>query len=60
MGVGFNVRPDTPFELASEAIIDKVKSIWTDPVFTKNSGQGVRASIRIPKIIPMGRSLFAK
>ena len=60
MGIGFNIAFDGSFPLGEEKIPSKVKEIWADPVFTKNSGSGVRASVRIPKIIPMGRALFAK
>jgi hypothetical protein len=40
-------------------IIQKAQRIWSDPSFTDNSGSGVRASSRLPKIIPLGRQLFA-
>jgi len=44
----------------SDQIAPKVKAMWTDPVFTDNSGSGIRASSRVPKIIPYGRNKFAK
>jgi len=37
---------------------DKVQEIWSDPEFTDNSGTGVRASTRLPKIVPYGRRHF--
>jgi len=60
MGIGFNIVSGNAFDLSPDAIVDKVKSIWSDQTFSKNSGSGVRASVRIPKIIPMGRTLFRK
>jgi Protein of unknown function DUF262 len=37
---------------------EKIKSLWQMPDFPKSSGSGVRASTRIPKIIPFGREIF--
>ena len=39
-------------------VVGAAKQIWSDPIFTQNSGSGVRASSRLPKIIPYGRRLF--
>jgi hypothetical protein len=44
----------------AEGIEKKVKEMWADEEFISNSGSGVRASSRIPKIIPYGRATFAK
>jgi len=35
------------------------ESLWSQAEFINNSGSGVRASSRIPAIIPLGRRLFA-
>ncbi len=35
------------------------QSLWRDQTFQKHSESGVRASSRIPSIIPLGRQLFA-
>lgn len=59
MGIGFNITPDGTLQSSTTEIREKVKGIWQDPLFIKNSGSGIRASIRIPKIIPMGRKLFS-
>jgi uncharacterized protein with ParB-like and HNH nuclease domain len=55
LGVGYNYKKllGTP-----AAIAEKAKSIWSDPIFYNNSGSGVRASSRVPKIVPYGRKLF--
>jgi hypothetical protein len=60
MGIGFNVATNGSVPLNEKQVSEKVKSVWDDQVFKRNSGSGVRASTRMPKIIPMGRTLFAK
>ena len=35
-----------------------IRGIWADTEFTSNSGSGIRASSRIPKIVPYGRDRF--
>ena len=35
------------------------QQVWSDQIFQRYSGSGVRASSRIPAIIPLGRQLFA-
>jgi hypothetical protein len=56
LGIGYNHKK---LSAAPNTIADKAKSIWSDPTFYNNSGSGVRASSRVPKIIPYGRKLFA-
>ena len=58
LGLGFNARQDGSIPIDG-SIADKVKSIWSDATFEANSGSGVRASTRLPRILPMGRKLFA-
>jgi hypothetical protein len=56
LGIGYHsLRRDYR---ASE-IEDTVKKMWSDPIFVKNSGPGVRASLRLPNLVPLGRRLFA-
>jgi hypothetical protein len=59
LGVGYNADDKGVLQPIPD-FVDKVKSVWTNPVFTDNSGSGVRASVRIPKIVPLGRKLFSK
>jgi hypothetical protein len=56
LGVGYNYKR---LLQAPSDIANKAKSIWTDADFFANSGSGVRASSRVPKIVPYGRKLFA-
>lgn len=41
-----------------ELVKERVMALWTDKRFRQNARGGVRASSRIPKIIPRGRELF--
>jgi len=59
LGIGFNSNSDGSLK-PIQNITDKIKSIWSHSDFTSNSGSGVRASIRIPKIVPLGRQTFSK
>jgi len=53
-GIGYNYNSLPP----AEKIEDLIKSIWTHPTFVESSGSGVRASTRLPKLIPLGREVF--
>jgi hypothetical protein len=56
LGVGFNYQ-----RLSGEKapLLERIKSLWQNSEFIANSGSGVRASSRVPKVIPLGRKLFA-
>jgi hypothetical protein len=57
IGMGYNPKA----AVADPGMVEKkVKAMWADREFVENSGSGVRASSRVPKIIPYGRSTFAK
>ena len=58
LGIGFHVLTDGKSN-SFEGLQDRVKGIWSNPGFSDYSGSGVRASIRIPKIVPLGRKTFA-
>jgi hypothetical protein len=32
--------------------------VWKNPTFKNWSGSGIRASSRIPKLVPLGREIF--
>ena len=55
LGIGYN-----PAEALEDQgkLRELVRGIWADREFTDNSGSGVRASSRIPKIVPYGRTRF--
>lgn len=56
LGVGFNYQTSSAL---NTDIAAKVQQLWKEPEFINNSGSGVRASSRVPKIVPYTRSLFA-
>jgi hypothetical protein len=53
-GLGYNFESPP----GDDQIEPRIKSIWTNPIFTQNSGSGVRANTRIPQLIPLGRETF--
>jgi len=57
IGTGYNHKRA---EDQAGKIPAKVKQLWSDVKFVNNSGSGIRASSRVPKVIPHGRSVFAK
>jgi hypothetical protein len=57
LGLGYNVKKQKPITMAN--LRERVQSIWKHDVFVSNSGSGVRANQRIPKIVPLGRQLLA-
>ncbi len=57
IGIGYNPKIAT----AKPALVEKgVQTMWADAQFVENSGSGIRASSRVPKIVPYGRAVFAK
>ncbi|MCY2992233.1 MAG: DUF262 domain-containing protein [Planctomycetota bacterium] len=59
LGIGFNTQADGSLK-PIDGLTEKIKGIWDAELFQNNSGSGVRASVRIPRIVPMGRKLFAQ
>lgn len=59
LGLGFNYEHYSQGHVDPPNIESISKKIWEDEDFLKHSGSGVRASSRIPIIIPLGRKLFA-
>lgn len=58
LGIGYNYRALRTKD-GWPALGEKSRALWTNDIFQKYSGSGVRASSRIPEIIPLGRGLFA-
>jgi len=56
IGIGYNPKKATA---DPKSILEKVQRMWDDEEFVNNSGSGIRASSRVPKIIPFGRAAFA-
>ena len=57
LGVGYNFDRYVNQEMTKQ--IEEIgKELWSNEDFLRRSGTGVRASIRIPANIPLGRCLF--
>jgi len=56
IGMGYNPKKATA---NPNSVVEKVKKMWEDADFVNNSGSGIRASSRVPRIIPYGRDTFA-
>lgn len=58
LGVAFNIAAGT---LCSQSkIADRARSLWSDKNFTDWAAAGVTANRRLPRLIPLGRTLFKK
>lgn len=57
LGIAFNVRNSTI--VANASIARKIKGIWSNKDYTDWAGSGITASRRLPRLIPLGRKLFA-
>ena len=55
LGIGFHGG-----QVSGDAatVVEKVRGLWSNEHFQQWSGSGVRASYRIPKLIPLGREIF--
>lgn len=54
LGIGHNYA-NLPEQ---KEILSLVKKVWGNEIFIKYSGSGVRASSRIPNLLPLGRKIF--
>jgi len=57
LGLGYHwetYRADGP----PENIQERIKGLWTNEAFLNGMGAGVRASSRIPTVVPVGRGVF--
>jgi hypothetical protein len=60
IGVGLYHNIDKYQPSDKQLIAAKVKSIYENKIFANNSGMGIRASSRAPRLIPFGRRLFSE
>jgi Protein of unknown function DUF262 len=56
LGIGYNHVSATS---RSTNLREKIISLWSDPEYLASFGRGKDASTRLPKLIPLGRKLFA-
>jgi len=59
LGIGFHQGKWDP-SLPAKSVKAIVQQLWQNAEFRENSGSGVRASSRIPHIVPLGRRLFGE
>lgn len=57
VGIGKNIEGNS-VERQKLKVVEKAKSIWSNPEFQNKTGSGVNVSTRIPGLIPLGTSLF--
>jgi hypothetical protein len=57
IGIGKNIESNT-IEKDKAKVLEKAKSIWTNPDFQNKTGSGVNVSSRLPGLIPLGTSVF--
>ena len=55
LGLGYNI--DNTVE--DRRIPNLIQSIWTDKEYTDWAGSGITATRRLPRLVPLGRNLFA-
>lgn len=58
LGVAYNIRNHTL--ITSADIPKKTRSIWSNKEYTDWAGSGIRASSRVPRLVPFGRAVFSK
>lgn len=56
LGLAYNIAHKTLCDKGE--ILERARSVWSDSNFTDWATAGVTASRRLPKLIPLGRSLF--
>lgn len=56
IGTSFEANPAKPIDDLEK----KIKDVWTNPDFLRNSGSGVRANQRLPRVVPLGRQIFSE
>lgn len=59
VALGIGIDPSNAVEDPDE-LKRLIRGIWTDTNFTDKSGSGIRASTRIPNVVPYGRERFQK
>lgn len=42
-----------------DVVLEKIKSIWNNPVFKERTGSGMPAARRLPLLIPLGNEIFS-
>jgi hypothetical protein len=56
LGLGYNIKGP----VSDSYIQRRIRSIWSNKTYTEWTGSGVTATRRLPRVIPLGRELFAR
>lgn len=56
LGIGYNYQRYNP---TCKELQEKIIELWSNPDYTSAFGRGKDARVRLPKLIPLGRELFA-
>ncbi|MDJ0674548.1 MAG: DUF262 domain-containing protein [Calothrix sp. MO_167.B42] len=56
LGIGYNYQQYNP---TCQELREKIVELWSNPDYTSAVGRGKDARVRLPKLIPLGRKLFA-
>jgi len=57
LGIAYNTQKEG-YDITEEVLREKQASLWENPQFVSSTGSGIRASIRLPITIPMGRNTY--
>lgn len=58
-GVASNLEKiETMGQNASEWLKNKIRQLWSEPEFVRNSGMGVRGTTRLKNLLPFGKKFF--
>jgi hypothetical protein len=56
LGLGYNIDND----IDDKKVPELIQSIWATKKYTDWAGSGITATRRLPRLVPLGRNLFAK
>lgn len=57
LGLGYH-HPDWAARGTPPPIVDKVKALWSNPIFLEKVGSGISASARLLTTLRVGREIF--
>jgi len=55
LGIGYNYQSLLP----TDQVANRIKSVWSEPIYQQWSGAGVNGARRLPYLIPFGRAKFS-
>ena len=58
LGIAYNTKQKN-YEISEKKLRKNQRLLWDNPQFVSGTGSGIRASIRMPITIPMGRNTYS-